>query len=242
MIYAFAFCFFLRALFLLAEENGKSKEALEGAEKSCGRYRGTVANLRDTIHETREALMSTEGFARLASLDEGAASHFYRIVEGQIARTQAAVRALTGSDCNVCLKVIKPKAFNGADGLETMWYSPAVPLERRGNSLVLPINQGLAAEALVTKQIVFSNDILEDDRFWPRNERQRISQIYRTAVVSPLIVDAVAYGVLCFDWPETNMFVEHDRASYAAFTDVITMAFYFRSQINKLVQPRKETK
>jgi hypothetical protein len=92
-IYAFVFLFFLRAMFLLAEENGELREDLAKKGEDCGsardenkkllsRYRNVITAIRDTVHDTRDALFSEQGFSRLVETDgEEGVAHFYTIIE-----------------------------------------------------------------------------------------------------------------------------------------------------------------
>jgi hypothetical protein len=248
------FAFFLRAVFLLAEENGELTESLLTLRQRCDattekvtatavQYCDAVGAIRDLIHDTRESMLRGDAFLRLLSLDDKEAiDHLYSIVERQIARIQHGMRSLTNSHCNVCLKVVKLGALGERDGLVTVCYGPAVPLDRRAKSLVLPTNQGIAAEALITKDIAFSNNILTDDRFWPRDRRQDFAGVYQTAVSSPVIVNDLVRGVLCFDWAEANMYdsIKH-RSAVAAFTDVVGTAFYITFQASELGTKGKNT-
>jgi hypothetical protein len=246
--------FFVRAIFLLAEENGELTETLATVREECDemsnkitgttvQYCDAVGAIRDLIHDTRESMLRGEAFLRLLGFDDQKAiEHLYSIVERQIARIQHGMRSLTNSDCNVCLKVVKPGALAGRDGLVTVCYGPAVPLERRSKSLVLPTNQGIAAEALITKDIAYSNDITVDDRFWPRDRREDFSNVYKTTVSAPVIVNELVRGVLCFDWAQPNMYdpIKH-RSAVGAFTGVVGTAFYISFQATELGTKAKGT-
>lgn len=185
-------------------------------------------------------MLRDEAFIHLIGLNgKEALDHLYSIVERQIARIQHGMRSLTDSHCNVCLKLVRSKAFEERDGLVTVCYGPAVPLARRAKSLILPVNEGIAAEALIRKEIAYSNDILSDDRFWPRERRSEIATVYRTALSSPIIVNGTVRGVLCFDWAKPQMYDPKHQAVVEAFTDIVSTAFYISIQSHELVSPRK---
>jgi GAF domain-containing protein len=223
-------------MFLLAERNGELRKAIAGAGAAGDSQTVLVATIHDIIHETRDSLLAEDAFLSfLAQQDGDAPRRLFEIWQSQLGMIQKGMRSITGSDCNICIKLLKKDAFDkGVDGLVTVCYSPAVSIERRKRSCILPTNQGIAQEAVVTKNIAFSNDILTDDRFWPRERKEECAKHYRTVLSAPIIVDRTVRGVLCFDWPAPSQFAPSHRHAVACFTDLVSTACYFNELARKL--------
>lgn len=236
VIYSFLAVFGGRTMFLLAERNGELRRAVSGAGASLDSHNAVVATLHDIIHETRDSLLTDKAFwPFLVPADNEPHRHLFDIWQRQLGIIQKGMRSLTGSDCNVCIKLVrKDRIAPGVDGLSTVCYGPAVPTERRQRSCVLPLNQGIAQEAIVTKTIAYANDILKDDRFWPRERKEECAKYYRTVVAAPIIVDRVVRGVLCFDWPTPDQFSPSHRHAVACYTDMVSTAYYFNELGRKL--------
>ena len=119
---------------------------------------------------------------------------------------EKAMRSLTGNPGHIVLKIIKQQ--NGPDfaKMVSACYSPGTPLNRRKDSTVLPLNQGIAYEAYITRGIAYCNDILTDPRFWPRERAAEYSVRYRTVVSCPVKMNKEVVAILCFDWLEPNQY------------------------------------
>jgi len=230
-----------RAIFLLAEKNGELREELTSALGLIESNTTAIATIHDIIHETRDSLLANNSFlAFLVSSEDEGSKPLFEIWAAQLGIIQKGMRSLTGSDCNICIKLIKKEAFDkGVDGLVTVCYSPAVSIERRQKSCILPTNQGIAQEAIVTKSLAFCNDILTDDRFWPRDRKEQCALQYRTVLAAPIIVDRSVRGVLCFDWSKPNQYAASHRHAVACFTDMVSTACYFSDLGRKLITEYK---
>lgn len=243
-IYILLLVWAARSFFLVAELSGKRKQIFDetkqakdavikkmSAENAALHVAFECAH--SVIHTTRDAVLSDGGFARLCAMDEGERSDFlYKTIQHQLGTFEHAMRTITGADCCTVLKI----RSEDSQSLISACYGSHASLARRRESTSLPLNQGLAYAAIVSKGIVFSNDMLTDQRFWPTDphDRGKLSSRYRTVVACPVLNDGTALAVLCFDWQEPGMYSEKYNQILACFTDVISGVCYIIGAAEKL--------
>ena len=223
IFYVFLALFVVRSVFLVAESCGKFRKLIEIKEKEIKAHFTVFESLHSVIHNVRDSMFANKAFLTLLQDeidDEQRASYLFQIVEAQLGHIERAFRRLSDAEMCVTLKVVNE------DWLVSAAYSPGTPIERRNESLNLPLNQGIASEALITKSISYSNNIKNDSRFWPKNNNNNYFAKYQTVVASPLIIDEDYCGVLCFDWKEPEKYQEKYNQIVAAFTDMLTSAFH----------------
>jgi GAF domain-containing protein len=226
--YGFLFLFTIRSLFLVAEEAGIHRETTNKLLKQGEAYGEVYRCLHSVIHETRDCLLSDGAFRKLLLLDdEKHLQHLYDTIQRQLGMMEKALRSLSGSDCSIVLKILKSAAPNKEASFVSCCYGPGTSLERRKESTILPANQGIAYQSLITKTICFSNDVKTDQRFWPQQMRDHYAQNrYQTVVVCPVITNKTVCGMLCFDWKEPGMYCKDYEQLLACFTDVVSLACY----------------
>jgi transcriptional regulator with GAF, ATPase, and Fis domain len=121
-------------------------------------------------------------------------------------------------------------------GLVSVCYGPSTCLERRKESTVIPFNQGIAYEAIIKKKIAYSNDVKNDQRFWPFDQKINYAETrYRTIIACPVITNKVVCGVLCFDWREQNMYCKDYDQILACFTDIVSLACYICNESRNVI-------
>jgi hypothetical protein len=226
--YGFLFLFTCRSLFLVAEEAGIHREETAKLAKQGEAHQQVYRCLHSVIHETRDCLLAEGAFRRLLTLDDDKhLQHLYDTIQRQLGMMEKAMRSLTGTDCSIVLKIIKSDAATSEQKFVSCCYGPGTSLERRKESTMLPLNQGIAFQSLVTKTICFSNNVRDDQRFWPQNQRDfYAANRYQTVAVCPVITNKTVCGVLCFDWKETNMYCVGYEQILACFTDIVSLACY----------------
>ncbi|MBI3881484.1 MAG: GAF domain-containing protein [Verrucomicrobia bacterium] len=239
LAYVIVGAFAVRAFFIIGENAGAQAEKVQHLEQVVTSHYDVYASLHCVIHQTRDSLLSDGAFLRLADQSDVATAtkHVFDTISAQLGMLERAMRAISGADCQIVFKVLKPDPNTGEPGLVTCAYSPSTPLERRKNSTTLPTNQGIAQEALITKKIAWTNDILTDSRFWPQEQKQSYGARYRTVVTCPVITNKTVVGVLCFDWKEPNMYDKNFGEILACFTDVVSVACYIGGESRK-VKPK----
>lgn len=258
-VWAVAALLAVRVVFSIAATAGEQRDqniqlkketadALVAMQKSLEARNEVFACLHAVIHRTRDCLLADGAFQRLVSMsDKDLQTHLYQTIEGQLGMMEKAFRYITGSDCHVVLKLVDELACDGAGGLVSCCYSPSTPIDRRSSGTILPLNQGIAQETVITKQICYTNDVLEDARFWPQKTKIDFAENrYRTVVACPVVTNGVVLGVLCFDWKKPNMYDKSQNEIYACFTDIVSSACYIsyetRSVNQKSVDQTKQTK
>ena len=212
---------FMVVIFLIAEQAGLRKEKLAG-------HLDVHEAVHSVIHETRDCLLSQGAYQKIVQFNDDLNIKFlHDTIASQLGMMERAFLSLTGNRCSVVLKTKEPRHDNSDPGLISVCYGPSSCIDRRKESTIIPYNQGIAHEAVIKKKIAFSNDILNDPRFWPIEQKESFGQNrYRTIVACPIIMNKVVCGVLCFDWKEPNMYCKEYNHILACFADIVSLACY----------------
>ncbi|HYE31880.1 MAG TPA: GAF domain-containing protein [Methylomirabilota bacterium] len=229
----------VRAIFLLCERvgllqeneahvNGELEKAVKEAKQANDAHLDVFECLHAVIHQTRDCLLKRHNFFRFREAANRKA-HLWSIIELQLGKMEQAVRKLLREDCCVVLKVVHPGENGGPATLRSACYSPSTPIGRKESPTVLPLNQGIAYETVVTKSICYCNDITKDKRFYPQKGLEAYAERYRTLVACPVIVNDEVIAVLCFDWTKPDRYDPIYHQVFAAFTDIISAACYICS-------------
>jgi hypothetical protein len=235
LIYLLIFLWTFWTIFQISVANGMlSEENVRLKAKELEHYE-VHGCLHAVIHQTRDSFLADAAFVKLLDAKQKERiQHVHRTIESQLAMFEKAMRLLTRQDCCVVLKIVKEDRF------VSICYGPNAPIDRKQKPAILPINQGIAQEAIVTKQVCFSNDTAIDQRFWPKEANEKYLKRYRTVVACPILINDTAYGVLCFDWAQPQLYSANYNELMACFVDIVSASFYVGHQSKKVRLKRKD--
>lgn len=230
-----------RSVFKIAEKAGATERKLKELNDHCEACKNSFARdhsahiesekcLHAVIHNTRDALLKNCRIDELLALSPtDLFARFIEVVKGQMGQLEKAMRALSGAECSVILKLRKQETLVHSDGSKqpgfvTVACGPNALGRTGNNTTVLPTIVGVAARAVLSKTIEYTNCASKDRTVYLPPGTTKLK--YETIVVAPFYEQDEIIGVLCFDWEKPDMYKEEYFNLVAAFTDILDTAFH----------------